>query len=219
MGGRAEPPPGLEPEKVPTYTRAGEPEPEKPGGIPPRPVREPGYIMPPDERPWLPFAIGAVVLLLCALVLFFGVSKLPTFTAAAVRTTPTEEATIEEETPTEEVAADVTDTPEVTPTTAAPAAAATATPSAVTATAKENVRARGGPGTSYGVLTQLLKGTTVTVLGRNADSSWLQVQLPGNAGKGWVTVDFLDVKGDVNSVAVVQAPPPPAPTKKPTAKP
>ncbi len=206
-------PPGIEPEAVPTYLRAGEN--AQPGGIPPRPVREPGYIMPTDERPWLPFAIGAVVLLLCALVLFFGVGKLPIFSAAAVKTTPTEAPT-EEVTPTEEIAVDATETPEVTATTA-PAASPTA--SVVTATAKERINVRGGPGTSYAVLAKVDQGKSLTVIGRNADNSWLQVQLADGSTKGWASAEYLEVKGDVNSLPTASAPPPPAPTKKPTAKP
>ncbi|MGB8648883.1 MAG: SH3 domain-containing protein, partial [Anaerolineae bacterium] len=164
---------GVEPENVQTYVRAGEGESpaDRPGGIPPRPTRDATYTMGMEERPWLPFAIGAVVLLLCAIVLFFGVRNAPFFGAAAAKTTPT--ATEQVEPTATEVMVVPTDTPQPSPT----KVATTPTPSIVKATTTENVRARSGPGTSYGVLTTLQKGTTVTVVSRNADSSWLQVRL------------------------------------------
>jgi hypothetical protein len=201
-------------ESVQTYVRDEQEyeSPDRPGGVAPRPVREPIYTMGADERPWLPFAIGAVFLLLCAVILFFGVrGGLPFLGSAAARVTPTESPTTEA-TATAEVIVVPTDTPVATATKAAVAA----TPKAVTVTATDKVRVRSGPGTSYEVLSSLAQGTTVKALARNGDSSWIQVQLEDGT-KGWVSAEFVTVNGDVNSLPVAQAPAPkvsPTPTKK-----
>lgn len=222
-------PQGVEPENVQTYVRAGElPETgtERPGGIPPRPVREATYGMGigPEERPWLPFAFGAVVLLLCAVALFFGTRTLGLFSGSnqtpVAKVTATEEAS-----PTEAATEAPTKTPQPSPTKVAP----TATPAAAAlkATASERVKIRSGPGTSYDPpLGTVDKGTPMTVIGKNADSSWLQVQLTlnGKNTTGWVSKDFVTVTGDLNTVPVVGAPvpttaPAKAGTKTPTPKP
>ncbi len=200
----------MEAEGVPTYVRpaesglgAGER-----GGIPPRPVRVGGFPLGEENTPWLPFAIGAVVLLLCAVVLFFGVRNLPGIGAAAVKPTPTEEVAAEEPTAAEEAP---TDTPQAVSPTPKP----TATVKAITATTKDRLRVRAGPGTSFGVLATLDSGTAVTPVGRNQDSSWLQIQVPGGSDLGWVSVQFLSVDGDANSLPVVQAQGNASPTSKP----
>jgi hypothetical protein len=47
-------------------------------------------------------------------------------------------------------------------------------------------------------------------VGRNADSSWVQVEYPlGNDGTGWVYADLVQINGRLDDVAVVNAPPPP----------
>ncbi len=223
-------PQGVEPENVQTYVRAGEAGDagaDKPGGIPPRPVREATYGMNvgPEERPWLPFAFGAVVLLLCAVALFFGTRTLGLFSGASntpvAKATATEEVLPTDEAPTEEP----TETAQPTAT----KAKATNTPApagSVKATTTDRTRMRPGPGTSYEpIITTLDSGTVVTVTGRNADSSWLQIQTPvkGKNTTGWVSKDLVTVAGDLNSVPVIGAPTPTAPptkagTKSPTPK-
>jgi len=44
------------------------------------------------------------------------------------------------------------------------------------------------------------------MVGRNADGSWLQIQIPETTGLGWVSKDFVNVQGDVNSLPVVEIP-------------
>jgi hypothetical protein len=196
----------MEPEGMPTYVRMPEPETTAPtGGIPPRPVREVSPLaMPGGERAWLPFAFGALVLLLCAVILFFGVRGLPQFSGGSASTQPTEE-------PTSEVA-DVLPTATVElPPTKAPKPTTEPTqepqptpePKPVTATTSDVLNIRQGPARTTASLGKLPKGTTVTVVGRNGDGTWLQIQIPEKSDLGWVSAEFVTVDGDVNSLPVV----------------
>ena len=82
-------------------------------------------------------------------------------------------------------------------------AKATAAPAIVTGviTAKE-LSVRKGPGKTFKAITSLAKNTTLTVVGRNADNSWLQIQIPGKTDLGWASKDFVKVLGDINSLPV-----------------
>lgn len=201
--------PGSEPVQdsggMPTYVRVPEPETtQSMGGIPPRPVREASPLaVPGGDRAWLPFAFGALVLLLCAVVLFFGVRGLPPFGGGAVVQDPTEEPTEEvtDVLPTETVIIEPTDKPEPTaPPTEAPQA--TPEPVVVKAVPTDVLNVRQGPARTTASLAKLQKGQEVTVVGRNGDASWLQIQIPGQDGQGWISAEFADVTGDVNSLPV-----------------
>lgn len=207
-------PPTVEAETVPTYVRTTETRetlpPAAAAGIPPRPVRGTFVAAAEGDRPWLPFAIGALVLMLCAVALFFGVRNATSLLPGAAVITPTEtELAVVDASPAATEAAP-TDTPQATATEAPVAPTA----GVVTATATDNVRLRAGPGTKYGVLTTIASGTALTAVGRNAENSWIQVQIPGKSDLGWVSADFVTIGGDVNSLPVVQSQPTAAPTKK-----
>jgi hypothetical protein len=75
-----------------------------------------------------------------------------------------------------------------------------------TATAKQDLNVRGGPGTGYPVNDFLPGGKTVPVIGQNEDGSWLMIDLDGVSG--WVSEYYTDNTG-LEDVPVVQAPPPP----------
>ncbi len=49
---------------------------------------------------------------------------------------------------------------------------------------------RSGPGRTYLRLSQLLPGTIIEPVGRNADSSWVLLRLPDDAGFGWIRRDL-----------------------------
>ncbi len=49
----------------------------------------------------------------------------------------------------------------------------------------QDVNVRAGPGTVFDILNGLPGGTTVTVIGRNGDNTWAQVQIP-NRRTGWI---------------------------------
>ncbi len=53
-----------------------------------------------------------------------------------------------------------------------------------------SLRIRRGPGTNQARVAVFPAGTTATVIGRNADSSWLQIRLDSGT-EGWVAADFV----------------------------
>jgi hypothetical protein len=199
-----------EPDNMPAYVRVPEPIPGagQQGGIPPRPVRDSSPLaVPGGDRAWLPFAFAAIVLLLCAVILFFGVSGLPFLTGGGGTASdqPTEEPTEEvvEVLPTETV--ELEPTPELEPTEEfTPEPTPEPAPVEVTATTTDVLNIRQGPARTTASLGKLPQGTTVTVVGRNEDNSWLQIQIPETANLGWVSAEFVTISGDVNSLPVVQ---------------
>jgi heat shock protein HslJ len=74
-----------------------------------------------------------------------------------------------------------------------------------TITAPDGVWVRSGPGTEYPTLSAIPFEATVTITGRNEDSSWWQVERPTiPVSEGWIAADFVDVSGGTN-VPVVEA--------------
>ncbi|MFO7538498.1 MAG: SH3 domain-containing protein [Chloroflexota bacterium] len=76
------------------------------------------------------------------------------------------------------------------------------TPTAVVNTGALNVRS--GPGVSYSVVTWVQQGQTLSLLGRNANSSWVQVRTAGNH-TGWVNASLIQANVAVSSLPVVGA--------------
>lgn len=81
---------------------------------------------------------------------------------------------------------------------------------------KGNNNLRSGPGTNYPTRGFLATDSVTKIIGRNSDSSWWQLDLPG---KPWVSNTRITVDGDTTNVPIVlNIPPPPSPTKpSPTA--
>jgi hypothetical protein len=103
-------------------------------------------------------------------------------------------------TPTEAGTATVTATASVTP---------ILTPF-ITTTVNSNVR--GGPGTVYDVLGNLLEGQSADILGRNSAGTWWVIAFaPGPGGQGWIANSIVTVSGDTSNVPIVAAPPTPTP--------
>jgi len=72
---------------------------------------------------------------------------------------------------------------------------------------------RKGPGTNYPVIGQLQQNDVVEIVGKNADSSWLQIVYPtGTIGRGWISVSYAQVSGSLAFIPVVETPPPPTST-------
>ena len=71
--------------------------------------------------------------------------------------------------------ANPTPTRTTTPGTAQPTVAATPLATAQTTTANRNANLRGGPGTTYAIVGGVRLGQSLTLVGRNADSSWVQL--------------------------------------------
>ncbi|OGO51548.1 MAG: hypothetical protein A2148_01335 [Chloroflexi bacterium RBG_16_68_14] len=62
---------------------------------------------------------------------------------------------------------------------------------------------RNGPGPSYPILGTIPAGAQVTVVGRNASESWLQVTYPpGSKLRGWVSIAYIDVDGDISRLTI-----------------
>jgi uncharacterized protein YraI len=73
-------------------------------------------------------------------------------------------------------------------------------------TANSNANVRSGPGTAYGSVDNLTAGTTVTVTGKNNDSSWWYINRPAG-GTGWVSASVATANCIPDSLAIIAAPP------------
>jgi hypothetical protein len=118
---------------------------------------------------------------------------------AAVETEATEE-------PEEEQEEETAPTPEATAPASQPAAIDLGDADAA-ANTPANVRS--GPGLAYGIIGGLQSGEKVSLLGRNDESNWLNITLPGGQ-EGWIFGQLLSVNPsiDVNALAVVEVDPP-----------
>ncbi len=78
-----------------------------------------------------------------------------------------------------------------------------------------SINVRGGPGTNYPIVGQLLPGQEMPVTGRSADGTWWQLDLsPVGGTSGWIYGQLVTFQGDDGAIAVAEAPPPP-PTATP----
>ena len=180
------------------------------------------------------FALGVVTVLVVVAALF-GLMRLraggpPALTATATQLTiSTQAAQIPTTTPqppmtpTDTVAPPTGTRPppsatsEVTPTksaaegTAGPTKTADVDGPLLTADVGANVRS--GPSTDYPVVASLTQGQTASVLGRNAAGTWFVIAVPN--GQGWVADQVATFDGNIHSLEVVAAPPPPAASATP----
>lgn len=208
------------PEAVPVYERkkpgqpgGGTPPPSgggtppggnPPGNLPPRFLREGPFAGP--NREWVPLAIGAGVLLLCAVLLFFG-GRFVLGALGPAAPSPTRPAAL--------ALASSTPLPTLVrlPTQALP----TSTPQPVLAKVIENtVNVRAEPSTKAKVLSSLKKNNQISLVGRNDAGDWYQINLTGGAAPAWVFAATLQVvSGDPKTLPVVGAAAPAAATKAP----
>jgi hypothetical protein len=122
---------------------------------------------------------------------------------------------------TEVAAAQPTTPPTETPVPATPTPAETATPE-FTATASSTPEptvpmaivnigsnCRLGPSTDYAPpLAVLTEGQKAEIQGRNSNSSWWYIQIPGRPGQHcWISGQNVNVTGDTSTIPVVAAPP------------
>ncbi len=73
-----------------------------------------------------------------------------------------------------------------------------------------NANVRVGPGLGYGIITGgLNQGIRVQVTGRNAESTWLQIEMPTDGQPGWILATLLDLNPNlsVSSLEVVEVDP------------
>ncbi len=174
------------------------------GSLPARLLRQ-GPLGGPN-REWVPLAIGAVVLLLCAVILFFG----GRFVLAALgpAATPTRANVISPL---------ATNTPVPTVVRLPTAALPTSTPAPVLAKVIENkINVRSQPSTKGSVLTTLAKNAQISLVAQASDGqyTWYQINVAGQAGPGWVRQDTIQiVSGDPKMLPPSGGAPAPAPTK------
>lgn len=75
---------------------------------------------------------------------------------------------------------------------------------AIVRTGNARLNVRSGPGTSYPIVAKAETGTTLPVIGRNDEQSWLQVELADvNGGFGWVATQFVAVTDPLGDLPVV----------------
>ena len=130
-------------------------------------------------------------------------------------------------TPTPTSTAIPTDTPTLTPTpTATPTntPTPTSTPAIPDAVVVAHVNLRSGPGIVYDIISTLRPNQVLTVTGRIADATWLQVNTD-QMQEGWVVnrADLVTLNLPTERIPIVSPPltppPPPTPTATPTATP
>lgn len=80
------------------------------------------------------------------------------------------------------------------------------------ATFNRNANCRRGPGTVYGVTTSLLEGQQVRADGRDAQSLWIYILVPGTQAHCWVALSSVQLNVPADVLPVIPAPPTPAPT-------
>jgi uncharacterized protein YgiM (DUF1202 family) len=68
---------------------------------------------------------------------------------------------------------------------------------------------RSGPGVAHHSIAVLSNGEQVVLLGRNSNSTWVQIQIP-NGAVGWVNVSHVQTSVYIPSLPIIDAPPIPA---------
>jgi uncharacterized protein YgiM (DUF1202 family) len=63
------------------------------------------------------------------------------------------------------------------------------------------VNVRSGPGPSYGLVVRIDRGQALSLVGRNADGSWVQVRLPGDQA-GWAPAASIEANVTILSLPV-----------------
>ncbi len=95
-----------------------------------------------------------------------------------------------------------------TPTGIIPLPTSTSTPQAPgQVTFAQNANCRKGPGTAYNIVTSFEQGKQVQATGRNDQSTWVYLAVPGTTASCWVAVSTLDPNVGLDSLPVVPTPP------------
>jgi RNA polymerase sigma-70 factor (ECF subfamily) len=103
-----------------------------------------------------------------------------------------------------------TPTPDVGTPTPTPTPTITVSPTldSASASANQNSNCRTGPSTVYRNVATLLKGETTALDGRNAESTWWWIPMPGGlSGHCWVWGGSLTLTGPTASLPLIAAPP------------
>lgn len=74
------------------------------------------------------------------------------------------------------------------------------------AVALQQINVRSGPGTDFNSLGTVNAQDVVTLTGKNADGTWLQIEFAaGPEGRGWVNAAFVQVSGDADLPIITEA--------------
>src|SRR6266508_5628222 len=89
-----------------------------------------------------------------------------------------------------------------------PTQTSTSTPSITLASPRDQpVNCRVGPDISYAITGALILGRQAEVIGKNIDITWLYVRNPSDPSTNcWLSVDFINVDGNVDLLPVVGPP-------------
>jgi hypothetical protein len=89
-----------------------------------------------------------------------------------------------------------------------PTRAPTVTPGIILAAPRgQPVNCRFGPEISYAIVGALIAGRQAEVIGKSADAKWWYVRNPSDPSTNcWLSADFVDVTGNVDSLPVVGPP-------------
>src|SRR5512142_9810 len=82
------------------------------------------------------------------------------------------------------------------------------TPVPVSATAKQAVNVRQGPGDQFRVVGKLPANTAAVIIGKSEDGKWYQIAFPDAATPSWVSAAFVSLSGPIDAVPVVAVAPP-----------
>ena len=77
---------------------------------------------------------------------------------------------------------------------------------ALNGTITETAGVRGSPGENLPVVDKVERGTSVYVVGRTPDNTWLEVEYDGR--RGWIRARHLTFTGDLGVVPVTESPSP-----------
>lgn len=84
--------------------------------------------------------------------------------------------------------------------------AAAAINSAKATVSAKSLRVRSEPGPDAEVLGGIKEGQVYDVIGLSSDGEWVQLAIPAlRGGKGWVSANFVSVKGAITGAAITQA--------------
>ncbi len=75
----------------------------------------------------------------------------------------------------------------------------------IEATSTGAINVRTGPSTNFAVAGSLTTGELVIANGRNADASWLRIQIPESNALGWVSTPLVTTEDAVDTLSVVEA--------------
>jgi len=78
----------------------------------------------------------------------------------------------------------------------------------------QRLNVRSGPGLNYDRVGQIEAGEQYEIMGTSADYTWVVIDT--DTGIGWVSVQYVDVIGNLATVPIIQPPPSPTPAATPT---